>query len=158
MKTSIELQSKTKALKAGGKLDTKDRISLLQDIADSLLSMNVRPIDIINTYGVTHNTAITWIQDAYILLERESKYTREGLRAVHKGQIERRLNELNDDLNSGKYDLEDKLKIHDRYIKYLDSRARVTGLNSEVVEHSLQQAPLQIIHADVIDVESIDKA
>lgn len=127
---------------------------VIQDIADRLIGSNLRPIDVVNDYGVTYNTAYSWLESAYTLLEKENKYSREGLRAMHKGQIERRLNELGKTLDSNTLDLEDKLKIHDRYIKYLDARARITGLNTETVEHSLQQAPLQIIHAEVIDVDN----
>ena len=144
MQHSLELKEKTRALKAGDKLASSDRIRIVQDIADGLLSRNLRPKQIAEAYGVAYNTANDWLQQAYVILEKESRVGREGLRAIHRGQIERQLNDLADMLISVESE-QDKLAIHDRIVKYLDARARTNGLNSEQVDHTHTLKPLAII-------------
>jgi hypothetical protein len=143
MNASIELIARTKALSEGDKLSTGERIMVAQDIADELLRRNVRPRDIMDVYGVARTTAMAWLSDAYLLLDKESKMTREGMRNIQRGQVEHMLNKLSIALDKAK-DLGDQLAIHDRIIKYMDSRARTHGLNSETVDHTVQLKPMSI--------------
>lgn len=157
MNASVELIARTRALSDGDKLSTLERIQIAQSIADELVRRNIRPRDIMDVFGVARTTATAWLQDAYALLDKESKMTREGMRNIQRGQIEHMLNKLDDELEKAK-DLDDKLAIHDRIIKYLDARARTNGLNSEVVQHDVQLKPMSIhIPAEAVEATVIEQ-
>ena len=149
MNTSIELKQRTKALKAGDKLSMSERLEAIQAIADTCLSKNIRPYDVMGIFGVTRNTAIDWLNSAYVLLEKESKIGREGLRNIHRGQIEYMTNKLIGELEKAT-DSQERLAIHDRIIKYMDARARTNGLNSEQVNHEHTLKPLVITRATTV--------
>lgn len=155
MNSQLEMTTKTKALKSGQKLSSGDRIRVVQDIADQLLSVNVRPGDIAKHYGVGRDTGKDWLEMAYVLVERESKIGREGLRNIHRGQIEHMTNKLIASLDNN-IELADKLAIHDRIIKYMDARARTNGLNSETIDHTHTLKPLEIRRAQTINEHGTD--
>lgn len=96
-----------------------------------------------------------WLNSAYILLEQESKLSREGLRNIHRGQIEYMTNKLIKQLEMTT-DSQEQLAIHDRIIKYMDARARTNGLNSETVDHTHTLKPLEIRRSTPLPIQAHD--
>ena len=155
MKVEAELLIKTAGLKPTVKLNIDEKLAILQDIADLLMDRNLRAKDVMDKYGVSRPTAVEWLESAYKILERETHYTREGVRQVHRSQIERMINQLVDELVKTD-DTALKLQIHDRLVKYYEQRARVNGLNTETIDVQHSMKPLQIIMpTEVIDGEII---
>ena len=149
MNASPQLIAKTSTLKSGRQLKGIERIEVIQAIADKCLGTNVRPKDIMNMFGTSRNTAIDWLAQAHVLLDKESKISREGLRNIHRGQIEYMTNKLIGELEKAT-DSQERLAIHDRIIKYMDARARTNGLNSEQVNHEHTLKPLVITRATTV--------
>jgi hypothetical protein len=86
------------------------------------------------------------------MAKQDNGLTREALRNINRGQIEYQIRRLTKALDSANT-VDDELKIHDRLIKYRDSLARITGLNSETVEHNVQLTPLQIVRSTpIVDI------
>lgn len=137
------------AFKPGQSLSAEVRQEYLVEIAQDMSEQDLRISDVQHKYGVTWPTAREWYNMAAMwIAKQDNGLTRDGERLIHKGQIDRRLAELTTKLNKTT-DLDSQMKIHDRIIKYLDARARITGLNSEQVNVTTQQVkPLQIIRSE----------
>lgn len=141
-------------LKSGQTLNAPEKQEYLQEIAQLMQEQDIRVSDVQHKYGISWPTAREWYNMAAMwIAKQDNGLTRDGERLIHKGQIDRRLAELTRSLDKAT-DLDAKLKIHDRIIKYLDARARITGLNSEQVNVTTQQIkPLQIIRAEATGTE-----
>lgn len=147
MKSSVELLERTKALKAGDKLSMVERLSVIQDIREVIERSDVSVRDIADQYQVTYNTANEWRNQALLLMAKQDNgLTREALRNIGRGQIEYQIRLLTRELQLAD-DPELRLKYHDRLIKYRDQLHRITGLNSETVEHTVDMKPLAIHRA-----------
>ena len=142
--------------KPGQTLNNDQRQVVLIEIAELMSEQDIRIADVQHKYGVTWPTAREWYNMAAMwIAKQDNGLTRDGERLIHKGQIDRRLAELTTLLDKT-HDLDAKLKIHDRITKYLDSRARITGLNSEQVNVTTQQIkPLTIIRAEATVTEGL---
>lgn len=154
MSNQLQIIEKTKALKRGEKLTDLERLELIQDIREMLERSDVGVVELKHKYGVAYDTANDWRNQALLLMARQDNgLTRDAMRNIQRGQLDHQIRSLTRTLELTD-SLDDKLKIHDRLLKYRDALARITGLNSETVTHDIQLKPLQIIRsqADVIDV------
>lgn len=140
-------------LKPGQKLKIPDKIDILLEIRDTLERGYTSTTYLAETYGVTVMTASKWRREALLLVAKDDNgYTREGIRNIQIGRMQYMIERLQKDLDSAT-DVDTKVKLHDRIVKYYDSLHRITGLNTELQVHQHQQLkPLQIVRAaDVVD-------
>ena len=124
-------------------------IELRELMQNDDLSLNA----IARHFQVDQSTASNWRKAALVLIAKDDQgFTRDALRHIQVGRINGQLSRLHRDLQVVEDPIE-RGKIHDRIIKYYDSLARITGLNSETIDHTVQLKPLQIVRSEeIIDV------
>lgn len=130
----------------------------LLEIRESIEQGYASVTEIANRYGITEVTASSWRRQALQMIAKDDNgYTREGIRNIQVGRIQWMIERLQRQLDT-ESDTDTRLKIHDRIVKYYDSMARITGLNSEQVNVTTQQLkPLEIVRSNVIDVDGIEQ-
>ena len=152
------MNKRSTLLKLGKGLSAEERMPYLLEIRESIEQGYASVTEIANRYGITEVTASSWRRQALQMIAKDDNgYTREGIRNIQVGRIQWMIERLQRQLDT-ESDTDTRLKIHDRIVKYYDSMARITGLNSEQVNVTTQQLkPLEIVRSNVIDVDGIEQ-
>lgn len=142
------------SLKQGQKLPISDKLDYLFELREMLEKGYTTTSAIAEHFGITPPVASAWRKQALQLIQKDDNgYSREGIRNIQIGRIQYMIERLQRDLDAAT-DVDTKTKLHDRIVKYYDSLARITGLNSEVTLHQHQQVkPLQVVMPHTTPVE-----
>lgn len=140
----------------GQSLSLEERTERLLEIREWLEDGFVSVKQIASRFNVSPSTALDWRNAALILIKKQDNgFTRDAMRNLQIGRIQRQIERLTSQLD--KADSKDQLAIHDRIVKYYDSLHRITGLNSEVVQHDVTLKPMSIhIPKAAIEGEATD--
>lgn len=134
---------------SGQKLDIALRQEVILELRELMQNDDLSLNYIANHFGVSLNTASAWRKAAMVLIAKDDQgFSRDGLRHIQVGRINAQLSRLQADLNTVNDPVE-RGKIHDRIIKYYDTLHRITGLNSETVDHTHTLKPLEIRRATI---------
>jgi hypothetical protein len=132
-------------LKPGQSLTNEARTQKVIELRE-LMANGYMSIDKIAThFNVAYNTASAWRKASLLMIAKDDDgYTRDALRNIQTGRIMYKIEGLETDLKQAT-DMDTRLKVHDRIVKYYDALARITGLNSETIDHTISAKPLNIV-------------
>jgi hypothetical protein len=139
-----ELKSRPKK-DAGQRFDIVERTELLAELRELMQNDDLTITYIAKHFNINYSTASQWRKAALKLIARDDQgFTRDAIRHIQVGRINGMLSRLQVDLNTVTDPIE-RGKIHDRIIKYYENLARITGLNSETIDHTISAKPLNIV-------------
>lgn len=129
----------------GERYDVVSRTEKIMELRELMQDQDLSLSNIAKHFNVALETASEWRKAAMVVIAKDDQgFSRDGLRHLQVGRINSRLGKLDRDLSTADT-LDDRLKVHDRIIKYYDSLARITGLNIENVQHTVSMKPLNIV-------------
>lgn len=136
----------TLSLKQGQSVATDVKLMYLFELRDMMEQGFTSITKICEAFNISRDTASNWRKQALLLTAKDDNgFTREGIRNIQIGRIQYMIERLQVDLEKTT-DVDVKVKLHDRIVKYYDSLARITGLNSEVqINVHTQLKPLTIV-------------